>query len=340
MNVPYFWQQGVWQRLIRRYQAGTLPHALLIVGGTGLGKLDFAIQLAYGLLCKNRGTQESLLRACGSCRTCRLLAAGTHPDYDLVCPEQEGKAITVDRVRQITRFFSLTSQYAGQKIVIVSPAESMNKFSANSLLKTLEEPTAGALLILVSSRPSQLLATIRSRCQIVTIPAVKPDMAKAWLATKLESDEISQDSERLSAILDLAQGAPLTALQYARDGRLDQYTQLMDEFDQIAWQRMDPVAASNQWQEFGIRQVLNCLMHWTIQMIRFKSAPGHAANNTGYNGGKLKILAEKVDLDWLFAYWDKLIETARLADSQINRQLAIENLLITWSQMNRDRKET
>lgn len=333
MNVPYPWQHDIWQHLIGRYQAGTLPHALLVVGGTGLGKLDFAIQLAHVLLCKNRGTQESLLCACGSCRACRLLAAGTHPDYYPVFPEQEGKAITVDRVRQITQFFTLTSQYAGHKIVIVSPAESMNKFSANSLLKTLEEPTAGALLILVTSRPSRLLATIRSRCQIVTIPAVKPDMAKVWLTTKLESEGISQDNERLDAILELAQGAPLTALQYARVKLLDQYRRLVDEFDQIAWQRMDPVAASNQWQELGIRQVVNWLMHWTMQMIRLKSVPDHADNNTGY---KLQNLAKKLDLDWLFAYWDKLIETARLADSQINQQLAIEDLLITWSQMNRN----
>jgi len=128
----------------------------------GLGKLEFALQLAHSLLCSKPG--ENAL-ACGECPACKLIAVDTHPDLFLLRAEERGKAIKVDDVRQLSAKLNLTSQYGGYKVAVVIDAHDMNINASNSLLKTLEEPSSNAVLILVSSNPQKLPITVRSRCQ-------------------------------------------------------------------------------------------------------------------------------------------------------------------------------
>ncbi|MBL1278117.1 MAG: DNA polymerase III subunit delta', partial [Ectothiorhodospiraceae bacterium] len=214
MTLPLPWQQSQWNDLLERARSDSLPHALLFTAPAGFGKATFAKALIHSLLCSSPQDEGS---ACGSCSACKLLAAKTHPDLFWVEPEEPGKAIPVDRIRAVGNFFALKSHYGGRQIVFIDPAEAMNRFSANSLLKTLEEPTDGALLILLSSQPSLLLPTIRSRCQQVVFQRPDSAVSTAWLAPRLSRLGADVNVEDL---LTLCDGAPLRALAMCENDSL------------------------------------------------------------------------------------------------------------------------
>jgi DNA polymerase III delta' subunit len=176
--MRYPWTHAQWTQLHQRRQQQRLPHALLLAGPPGLGKADFARDLAQSLLCE-QPTAAGM--ACQHCRSCARFTATTHPDFLVVEPEEPGKAIKVDQVRDLISQFALASHQGGYRIAIVQPAEQMNLAAANSLLKTLEEPPADSLILLISARPSLLPATILSRCQRLEFAPPAHELALAWL---------------------------------------------------------------------------------------------------------------------------------------------------------------
>ncbi|MBA1149207.1 DNA polymerase III subunit delta', partial [Ectothiorhodospiraceae bacterium WFHF3C12] len=174
----YPWQLRTWQRVVYPALARReLHHGLLVTGSAGLGKSRFADVLAAALLCEH-GDDHGL--PCGHCRGCHLFATAAHPDATRV--EAEKSTIGIDAVRGLSRGLNLSSQYGGARVGIVDPADRLTINAANSLLKTLEEPPAGAYLILVASQPSRLPATVRSRCQPVSLPVPGEAEAQQWLA--------------------------------------------------------------------------------------------------------------------------------------------------------------
>lgn len=220
------WNEPILDSLRRRL--ATLPHALLLHGPKGVGKLALAEQAAQMVVCETKGDK----RPCGQCEGCRWFAAGNHPDFRRVEPEalaaqmaqpeegaepaadappaRKGKPsleIKVDQVRQLADFLNVNSHRGGRRVALVHPAEEMNANASNALLKALEEPPSGAMFILVSHRPARLLPTIRSRCVAVPVPVPSRDVANRWLSTQKLSDA--------ARWLAYAGGAPLLALQYA-----------------------------------------------------------------------------------------------------------------------------
>ena len=180
MSAPYPWQGRPWRKLQNQVQNKSLPHAMLLYGQSGLGKLDFSEALVRSMLCDQ--PDESGI-ACGNCQGCRLLAAGSHPDFCYVSTEDESQQIKIDQIRALNEFMELTRQCARYKIGLISKAEALNQNAANSLLKTLEEPPLGTLILLVSSNVGRLPATLRSRCQHVLFTLPKRHESSAWLRT-------------------------------------------------------------------------------------------------------------------------------------------------------------
>ena len=125
------WHESLWQQILSRQN--NLPHALLLYGAKGMGKSLFAQYLTKTLLCDQK-------QACGNCKPCKLLIANTHPDLMTIQPADVGKQISVDQIRSTIQFCALTSKYGHYQIVIIDPAEAMNRNASNSLLKLLEEP--------------------------------------------------------------------------------------------------------------------------------------------------------------------------------------------------------
>ena len=239
MTIPSF-QQDVWDRLVRL--AEQAPHALLLHGPQGVGKLQLAERFAQLLLCE---ADRPRTAPCGKCDACRWFLAGNHPDVRFIEPEAIARRATIDesesaekskvkpsaeikieQVRGLADFLNLGSHRGGKRIVIVHPAEAMNPTSANGLLKSLEEPPESAMFLLVSHRPARLLPTMRSRCVPVPVPLPNPAAAKTWL----DSQGVRDAARRLA----FAGGAPLKALEDAegeRGGRADQILKALGSDD-------------------------------------------------------------------------------------------------------------
>jgi len=320
--MSYFpWQQNQWQRLQAARQQGRLPHALLLTGPQGLGKGEFARLFAQSLLCETP-LEEGV--PCGQCRYCRLFQAGNHPDIQFVTPPEGKKVITVDQIREVGRFATLKSQYAGYKVVIIEPAEAMNINASNSLLKTLEEPSAETLLLLVTHQPAQLPATIRSRCQEIRF-GIDADAGRAWLAQQLPA------GADLGLLLALADGAPLKARQLAGEGLPEQRGALLEGVEKLSVRSLDPVALAAQCTKQGPEWSLDCLYSWTADMIRMKSAGGQPPYNANPDlQGRLLKLADQVSLTGLFLLQDRVREVQRALERNLNPTLSMESLLIHW----------
>jgi DNA polymerase-3 subunit delta' len=204
------WNEHILDSLALR--AERLPHALLLFGPRGVGKLALAERIAQLLLC------EGQKKPCGACDGCRWFLGGNHPDFRRIAPEslwlekpeKPSIVIKVEQVRELSEFLYIRSHRAGRRVALVHPAEDMNENAANALLKGLEEPPAAAVFILVSHRPAQLLPTIRSRCVHVPVPLPPRAAALEWL-----SQQGLKDPQRWLAY---AGGAPLRAVEYAAQG--------------------------------------------------------------------------------------------------------------------------
>ncbi|HEY1090130.1 MAG TPA: DNA polymerase III subunit delta', partial [Burkholderiaceae bacterium] len=176
-------------------------HALLVQGPEGVGQYELGTALARGWLCEKSDGRSP---ACGECPSCRLMAAGTHPDFQLLVPEalreslglssdeaegepkaskaKPSREIKVDAVRAMLSFAQGSSARGRAKVVLIYPAEALNTVAANALLKTLEEPAGLLRFVLASAAPQDLLPTIRSRCQPLDLGLPDAATCLAWLA--------------------------------------------------------------------------------------------------------------------------------------------------------------
>jgi DNA polymerase-3 subunit delta' len=150
--------------------AGRLPPSLLFAGRAGVGKLQAAIALAQALNCRVGGED-----ACGTCASCSRIARGEHPDIRILRPEGKGGQLKVPEVRSAIADIPFRPFEGKHRVVILEDAERMNPTTANTLLKTLEEPPAWASLILVTANEATMLPTILSRCQVLRFAPLAPD---------------------------------------------------------------------------------------------------------------------------------------------------------------------
>ncbi len=325
------WQTTQWQQLVSRRRQGKLPHAVLLSGPEGLGKRQFAEQFAESLLCHDNDENGG---ACGKCRGCLLLKAGSHPDFKRIEPEEAGKAIKVDQVRALSSFTVLSAQFDhGYKVVLIGPAENMNRASANSLLKTLEEPADNTILILLTSAPQRLLATIRSRCQRLNF--IAPDYATAtqWLNT--------QSVTNPQQWLEIADGAPLAALDlfnHDDESIESRYGSGLETLEALQSRRKDPISIAAEWQKKDSLRTVKWLTNWVMDIIRL--AQGGQANSISCPSqqSRLTNLAKQLDIGGLHAYLPHLYEATRLlGTTQVNQQLLLEEILIRWAALPKNR---
>ncbi len=203
------WQRATLERALALKTAGRLPHAILLADAGQRDIGDFVMQLVMLLLCD----APAGLEPCGGCEACRLLLAGTYADFGLVTLEvdekskKQSKNIKVEQVRELIHDLGLTRRYARLKVAAIYPAESLSRAGANALLKTLEEPAPGTLLLLVTHNAGRVPITLRSRCQCWNLRRPRPDEALAWLAERgLEADIATR-------YLDFARGDPVVAVE-------------------------------------------------------------------------------------------------------------------------------
>ena len=313
--VRYPWHDRLWQRLT--HDLARLPHALLIHGAPGTGKRDLAGRLAELLLCTDA---DAPVRPCGRCRSCLLLDAGSHPDLFVVEPEGDSGYVTVDQARAVGGFLALRPHTAAHKVVIVQPADAMNMNSANSLLKLLEEPPLGSILILVSDQPARLPVTIRSRCARLLCSPPPTAEALQWLQ---EQGIGPADASRL---LIMAGGTPLQARKFAQDGFLAQDRQLRADVIDLLEGRADPVACAGRWKTVGTERCLAWLHRWGSAEIKKCMGVGQTDMRDQKNNLKINKLYELLDV---------VSEMQRILPGPIDELLVLEDILIRTSRLAR-----
>ena len=334
---------GIWKQLQAR--SAKLPHALLFSGPRGLGKFEFARHFSASLLCEQRVPAGN---ACGKCPACLWLEQGNHPDFRLLQPEAMAEAeadgdaedkvsskkasqqITIDQVRGLDDFLHVGTHRHGLRVVLVHPAEAMNRSTANALLKTLEEPAEGTHFILVSDEAERLLPTIRSRCQTVPIPLPVPDDAQRWLR------EAGVDAaERWLA---LSGGAPLLAARLGASGERQIIDALVDHL--VRGEALDPLVAAAALEkvvkadkgEAG-NPPMRRLMDWA-QKWMFDLGLANAGLPVRYFVGetsKIGCLASRCDRQRLLAFARKSLQYRRQSEHPLNSRLFLEDFLLGYA---------
>ena len=216
------WQVPLLERALQLKSRQRLPHAVLIDDAGHLDSRDFVRYLATLLLCE----QPREVTPCGECEPCRMMRAQTYSDFRLVTLEPDEKSkkptknIKIDQIRELIHELYLTHHYDRLKIATVYPAEAMSPASANALLKTLEEPADGVLILLVTHKRGRIPITLRSRCQLWRISLPSLTDASEWLQQRQMS------AEEAASYLEFSSGDPALALELKRND----YASLVTDF--------------------------------------------------------------------------------------------------------------
>jgi DNA polymerase-3 subunit delta' len=321
MSAPYPWQEDEWTQVQRQVNQHKLPHALLLSGRPGLAKLHFTKCFTGGLLCSRPNKHGE---ACRQCKNCNLFIADSHPDLHGIAPEELSHQIKVDQIRALNDFLMLSCQAARYKIGLIAQADALNRHAANSLLKTLEEPPAGSLIILVTSHPTNLPATIKSRCQqIVFKPPPRP-LGVAWLLEELPA------AKDQALLLTLAHGEPLTAANLVRNEQLKLRRRVYTDLIQFLQGKLCAVTVASRWSDADLRQILDWLLSWLMDTVRLQfDVSTDNLNNPDFHQ-ELDSLSHRVVLRCLFRLLDEMFETKRRLDGALNDQLLLEDVLLAW----------
>jgi len=303
------WTLAEKQLLSQQIIAENLPHALLIQGVKGIGKLAMASWLAQSLLCNNRQSDKnnSLLSACRHCKACLLFEKGNYPDSLIV--QEEGKSIGVDPIRAVSHFLEKKAQLGNAKTVIIESAEKMTISAANALLKTLEEPSPNTYLILLTEDYDRLLPTITSRCRLITIRPV--------IAEKINDNPFQSVDMGFVNMTHLA--------ELTNEELLNQFASVEQSFIDFL------LGEQNKTELLGQLLVHERSLFWLeMLVVSYLRGQYQWISSTAQNKLQLKKLELDLNHGRLWKIYQLLITTNRLIASlsQANRNFLIEKLLI------------
>jgi DNA polymerase-3 subunit delta' len=329
------WQREAWPLYARQLAAGRHP-AWLLHGPRGLGKWQLALAVAQARLCLSPNADAT---ACGHCEACQPMRGFNQPDLQCLVPaalrpglglpptlseqrddkKAKSEEILVEDMREVVAGFGLTQHGTRGRVCIVYPAEAMNPTTANTLLKTLEEPPAGALFLLVSHDVSALLPTVRSRCLALAAPQAPPQQALQWLESQ------GLDAAKASRLLSASGGRPLLARALAEQG--DTLWQLVHAAAQGQWQRLRGM----DWKQQPVQPAIELLQRWLLDVARVKA--GAAPRGLPELAAATRAAAARLDWPRLRALEQAFKRTARHADHPVNAGLLMDALLIECEQL-------
>jgi len=359
------WHQPNWQYLTLRHQSRNLPHALLLSGSLGLGKLIFATHLAQLLLCKNENSlNQPQPSACNCCKSCVLFKANNHPDVLLIQPQNAAHSIKIEQIRSMITDVSHTAHQGGLQIVIIDQADMMNSAAANALLKTLEDPSGSTIIILISAHCASLPATVLSRCQKVVFKTPSTAVCHEWLQQQLQNNNNTTNvtDEEIDIALQLTHNAPILARHLLENKQLPLRKKFLQEFFTYLLQVRSksstdesraraPVATSaiklaENYAHTDINFLLELFLSVIADLVKQKSilpsaSPHHSTTATIPSNfmlnqdfiPDLKNLSSLISLEQLFSYYQELLTAKKVLATNIalNKQLLLENLLLTFN---------
>ena len=315
------WLRDVLARLDGARSSGRLGHAWLIKGPPGTGKLNLALVFAHRLLNETRDEPLPLdPGAAAAAMRERRAPADHHPDLHPVFPEEDKRTIGVEQIRAASQALSLKGFRGAAKVAVVEPAEAMTTAAANALLKTLEEPSDGTYLLLVSHQPDRLLPTIRSRCQSVVVAPPAEHVVAEWLGIEAAEND---------PILLLAGRAPLRALELMEAERLPFLKELMDKLHLVSIRKIDARGVAEEWLRHDVELALQWLIRRLEHSIRQRTAPARDSKTvTSSDGDPLHNAWLVLPVRTLFERLEAAEKLLGQLGSGINVELALHALLL------------
>lgn len=317
------WLAADWANLIRVANSARMPHAMLWVAPVGLGLISMARAFMQYLICQQPVDDQ----ACGECTACQLYQAGTHPDFHHLTIEEKSRDIKIDQVRRLIEQLNERPHQNGRRLVLLEPAEAMNKATANAFLKTLEEPGEDTFLLLLTSRQEAMMPTIRSRCQVHYFNAPGELQAIDYvLEHHPDQLAIARTAVRL------AQNRPLLALELIERGALQERQDFFAYLESMLQKRLDPLeyAAKNKSGE----AVVSCC-DWLYElMLDAEKVTGGVETKELLSSDQPEMLDRliKTSPEARYQWQQRLAELKRtmITATNVNPQLTMEALLTGW----------
>lgn len=339
---PLPWLHPLWQRLTA--PDAPAAHALLFIGPAGIGKRQLAEALAARILCEQPQDDG---HACGQCPACRLHASGNHPDFFRIVPEGEqgeeaaggedgapaakkgSRQIVIEQIRQLQAALTNTGHQSERRPVLIDPLEAMNAYTANALLKLLEEPPAGCRFLLVCAAPARLLPTILSRCQCWRLAAPAPEDAAALLT-----------GNEANALLALNGGAPLAAQRQSEQG----WAPLMHRFVQeiSALPQTGALTLAARWEAwlkqrdtvdaaFALPNLVDWLHRWVADLALLRL--GADARFFPTERARLQRQAQHFPIATILTCYNDLAQIRHAASHPLNARLLLEDMLLRYARL-------
>jgi len=319
MNLPP-WLEAESNRLATLLERNQLPHALLIHGPIGVGRRSLATWLAQRLLGEDAEIPDFIgLHPEQSDDE----LASRHPDFSLIAPEEDKKTISVNQIRELIGFLSLTSHQGGAKVVVVSPAQAMTREAANCLLKTLEEPTDNSYLILIVEAPSRLPATVISRCHRIRVALPDQPIAASWL----HSIDPTVDWPE---VLKLSAGAPLAALALHHSGFVKIVEKLETDLAALRQGTESAARIAKRWVKFDQEPCLRWLAYKLSAEIRaqYERCADESIQKPVQH--RLQKGFETLNMEPDFAALVRIGEMRYSQGSGLNMELHLTEVLTRW----------
>jgi len=325
-TAVYPWFEPQWARVRKLFDNGKLPHALIINGVKGTGKLHFAGSVAQLVLCHD----QQPTGACLKCRSCQLFGSSGHPDLYHLAPQEGVEQIKVDQVRNLSEFMQSTAQQGGYRVVILDPAEAMNLSAANALLKTLEEPGNNSLLLLLSNQLGQVMPTIKSRCQRIDCPLPERSVAVPWLMQQL-----SLEHNTASQLLSVVHGAPLLGLSFKEGGEQSLRAEFFVSLKSILQGKTTAITQAPLYAKKDIKLLLSWLYSLLVDVTKVQIVGEQCELVNNDMAKMLSALAKRAAIKEVYALADKVQNqrNALLAHQNPNKQLLLEELFIDWKKL-------
>jgi DNA polymerase-3 subunit delta' len=307
--------------LLRQTVAEARPaHAYLFSGPDGVGKKLMAVRFSEMLNCPRLQEDSS-----ASCPVCRRISEEKHPDFIIEKPLRG--MIRIDRVRFIQGFFQFAPVEGFFRVAVIDDAHTMNRAAQNALLKTLEEPPAGRVLILVTSKPFLLLPTVRSRCRRIRFGPIRNDVMLEILNQK----RLKQENVPLVGAI--CRGSVGRALQIGASHFLDlrhQVIELLADSQSIGIRGNLELSTEISKDRDVALDAIEIALSWVRDLLVVKKGPSGSAIINSDLLDRIVCAAEHLSTEQLFSIYDELLKSSELIEAEINvnRNLLLDVLLL------------
>ena len=362
------WLAPLWNSL----DFSNFPNAVLLHGQSGIGKFNFAVALAKALICE--GSNDSH-KPCNHCEACHWFDTGNHPDFIALVPEthrkllphadfvnddapkkgraarddsdgeasekKEKKNISIEETRHAIESLSIGSHRGGNRVILIYPLEMLRHDSANTLLKSLEEPPPNTIFILLADRVDRVLPTIRSRCRLLAAPRPDREQGISWLKLQLPSiPGLTIKDPDIDSIYDEQGGAPYAVLgsliaRHNKDDK-DELTlsiqasrfllQSMAQGGRISW-----LETAEKIHKAQYAFLLATMQRWVsdLQTVAQGGAPRYYPKHVS----TLNALSQTVRIAKLLLFWKTLIQARRSENHPLASRIQLEALLSQYQQV-------